>query len=834
MFTLTIKELFARKMRLLSTVFAVLLGVCLMAGTLVFTDTLTSQFNDVLEDAHAGVDAMVRAPSDVELSYGQSGTRMAADTIDAVRKVDGVAQAALEVTGYAQIVGPDGTTIGNQEQAPAFGFNWIDVAELNPYQIVDGTAPQRDGEVVIDRASADEGALQVGDQITVLTQLAPREFTLAGIATFGTADSPGGATAVLFTDDDAQHYLSAPGQVDGVAVQAVDGVSQDEIVARLENVVPELDVVTGATIVEEDQAAFAAAFGPFKIFLLVFAFVAVFVGAFMINNTFSITVAQRTQQLAMLRALGASRRQVLRTVMAEAVAIGIVGAVAGLAAGIGLAAGLKTLFKALGVVLPEGGMVINPTSMIISASVGIVVTVVSAYLPARRAGRLQPIAALRDLAVDREGTSKRRLVIGATTTAIGIAALLAGLGGSGLELVGLGALVALVGVAVLGPVLARPVIGMFGLVVRHRGTSGEMAVRNAQRNPKRTARTASSLMIGVALVAFISVVAASVKTSFGGSVKETFTGSHIVESGTWDGRGGFGLDLAIEMSAHPGVETVSEERTSPMVVDGSEKQMLGFTGSTIGRIFDLGSIEGDLSALGTNGLAVDAEAAAERGWTIGTEVPITLASGDQTFTVVATFDNASEWVGDEFVDVQAFDTYQPAQLDSRIFAIGDDAAIRDVAAAYPSAEVLDADQFLKQVTGEIDVMLGVIYALLALAVLIALLGIANTLALSIFERTRELGLLRAVGMVRSQVRTTIRWEAIMIALFGTTLGLTVGSFFGWASVRALESEGIDQFTYPVANIVVITVVACVAGAIAAVLPARRAANIDVLDAISAA
>jgi putative ABC transport system permease protein len=211
-----------------------------------------------------------------------------------------------------------------------------------------------------------------------------------------------------------------------------------------------------------------------------------------------------------------------------------------------------------------------------------------------------------------------------------------------------------------------------------------------------------------------------------------------------------------------------------------------------------------------------------------------MASGDQTFTVVATFDNASEWVGDEFVDVQAFDAHQPAQLDSRIFAIGDDAAIRDVAAGYPSAEVLDAAEFLNQVTGEIDVMLGVIYALLALAVLIALLGIANTLALSIFERTRELGLLRAVGMVRSQVRTTIRWEAIMIALFGTTLGLTVGSFFGWASVRALESEGIDQFTYPVANIVVITVVACVAGAIAAVLPARRAANIDVLDAISAA
>ncbi len=832
MFALTIKELVAHKMRMLSTVFAVLLGVTLMSGTLIFTDTLTATFDNVLDDARAGVDAMVRAESDVDMPYGQVGTRMDARIIDTVRGVDGVDASALQITGYAQLVDADGDVVGDQEQAPAFGFNWIDVPALNPYVISDGRAPASDGEIVIDRGSADKGHFVVGDTATVLTQDAPVEFTITGIARFGTADSPGGATAVLFTDADAQRYLSSPGQVDGIAVEAADGVSQDEMVARLSEAVPDLEVVTGATLVAEDQAALHEAFGPFKIFLLVFAFVAVFVGAFMINNTFSITVAQRTKQLAMLRALGASRRQVLRSVMTEAVAIGVAGSGSGLAAGVGVAAGLKAMFVSAGVELPEGPMVISPGSMLISAAVGISVTVVSAWLPARRAGKVPPVAALRELAVDRTGSSRRRPVIGTGITAVGVALLLAGLGGSGIELVGLGALLALIGVAVLGPVLARPVVGAFGLVLRHRGATGDMAVRNAQRNPKRTARTASSLMIGVALVAFIAVVAASVKTSFGGSVKETFTGSHIVDSGTFDGRGGFSADLANDLSADPGVETISEERGSPAVVNGSEKLLFGFTGSTIGQIFDLGNVEGDLSTLGANGLAVDADTANERGWTIGTEVPVTFASGEQRFTVLATFDNASEWVGKEFVDVEAFATYMPAQLDARIYAIGDDAAIRDVSAAYPSTEVLDADQFLEQVTGELDVILGVIYALLALAVLIALLGIANTLALSIFERTRELGLLRAVGMVRPQVRTTIRWEAIMIALFGTTLGLGVGSFFGWASVRALHSEGIEHFTYPLGNIVVITVVACVAGAIAAIAPARRAARLDVLEALS--
>ena len=519
--------------------------------------------------------------------------------------------------------------------------------------------------------------------------------------------------------------------------------------------------------------------------------------------------------------------------MTEALAIGVIGSAAGLAVGIGLAFALKWMFAAIGIELPDGPMVISTGSMLFAAAIGVAVVVLSAWLPARRAGKIAPIAALRDVAIDRTGSSKRRPVVGAIVTGGGVAVLLAGLGGERIQLVGLGALLSLVGVAVLGPVFARPVVGAFGIIVGRRGISGDMAIRNARRNPKRTARTASSLMIGVALVAFIAVFASSVKASLGGSLDDTFTGSHIVESGAWEGVGGFSPALADQMERDASVDTISESRVSTSLVDGSEYTLEGVTAATIGTIFDLGDVQGGLADLGPDGLAVDATSATERGWELGTVVPITFAGIEHPFVVRATYSNASEWVGKQFVDIAAFDTHLPAQLDYRIYAIGDDAAIRNAAAAYPSATVMNADEFLDDITGQLDLMLGVIYALLALAVLIALLGIANTLALSIHERTRELGLLRAVGMLRSQLRSTIRWESIMIALFGTTLGLAVGSFFGWATVRALNSEGIDQFTYPLSNIGVIVAIACLAGAAAAVVPARRAARLHVLNALTA-
>ena len=834
MFVLTVKELAARKLRLLTTAFAVLLGVAFMAGTMVFTDTIGATFDSVLADADEGVDAYVRAPSEIDLGYGEPGPRLDASLADVAASAAGVDDVALRINGYAQLVGPEGEPVGDLKKNPAFGTNWVTVDDLNPYELASGHAPASDDEIVIDKASADKAGYEPGDTATVLTKREPRQFTIAGTATFGSADSPAGATAVLFTDAMAAELLAAPGEADAIAVTAKDGFTQADVATAVQAAVGgNVEVVTGATLVAENQAALAADFAGFDTIMMIFAFVAVFVGAFIINNTFSITVAQRTKEMAMLRAIGASGRQVKRSVLIEAVAIGALASAAGLVAGIGVASGLRMLMSVFGFSLPAGPTVITGSDMVIAFAVGVVVTVLSAWLPARRAARIAPIAALRDVSVDRSAGSGRRAVLGSVVTALGVGALLVGLSGE-LILVAVGALATFVGVAILGPVLARPIARAFGVPLRARGLSGELATRNAMRNPKRTARTASSLMIGVALVGFITVFAASVKTSVAGSLESDFAGTHIAQAGGYDNSTGLSPNLADDLRATPGVDAVAQARLSPAIVDGeSTEAFSAFDATSIDELFELGSLEGDLDSLGSDGIAVSQELATAKGWSIGSIVPVTFPSGDTTFTVEAVYSSGTDWVGTEFVDLEGLRANGGDELDFKVYISGDEAAIESAASAYASADVLDKDAFLADVNGEIDTMLGLFYALLAFAVMIALLGIANTLALSVFERTRELGLLRAIGMSRSQVRSVVRWESIIIAVFGTTLGLGIGSFFGWAIVRAMADEGIDTLTVPAGNLAVIAGIAAVAGAVAAVLPARRAARLDVLDAVTA-
>jgi putative ABC transport system permease protein len=352
------------------------------------------------------------------------------------------------------------------------------------------------------------------------------------------------------------------------------------------------------------------------------------------------------------------------------------------------------------------------------------------------------------------------------------------------------------------------------------------------RNPKRTARTASSLMIGVALVGFMTVFAASAKSSMAGSLETEFTGTHIVQTGGSDNSSGLSPDLADELRATPGVDVVTQSRISPAVIDGAATDAFSaFDATTVDDVFVLGPVEGDLDSLGADGLAVSAEHAAEQGWTVGSTVPATFPSGDTTLVVEAIYSGGTDWVGSMFVDLDALRANGGDELDYRVYVSGDEAAITAVAAAYASADVLDKDAFLDVVGTEIDTMLGMFYALLVLAIVIALLGIANTLALSVSERTRELGLLRAVGMGRTQVRSTVRWESIIIAVFGATLGLAIGTFFGWATVQAMSDEGIDTLTVPLGSLAVLTAIAALAGAMAAVMPARRAAKLDVLTAL---
>ena len=832
MIALTFKELAAHKLRLLTTAFAIMLGVAFMSGTFILTDTIGATFDSVLADVDAGVDAYVRTPTDIDAGYGQ-GPRLAASIADTVAAVDGVDQVALRINGYARIVGPDGAPIGDITNNPAMGTNWVTVDELNPWVISTGRPPSSDNEIVIDQSSADASGYQPGDVTTVLTKTSPRQFTISGIAKFGDLDSPAGASFVLFTDATAAVLMASPSEASAIAVTADDGVSQVALVGAITAAVgSDVEAITGATLIAENQATLAANFADFRVILLIFALVAMFVGAFIINNTFSITVAQRTRDMALLRAIGASGRQVKRSVLVEASIIGIVASAAGLLAGIAVAAGLGKLMSQFGIDLPEGPTVLSPAALVLSFGVGVTITTLSAWLPARRAAKVAPIDAMRSVSVDDSAGSTRRTMLGASVLAAGVGAILAGLAVEEIALVGVGAVGAFAAVGILGPVLARPAARLLGQPLRLRGISGEIATRNAMRSPKRTARTAASLMIGVALVGFISVFGASSKTSLAGSLDEEFLGTHIISDGGWDNTTGLSPELADRLRVQTGVDEVSQARIARAVVDGTPTDaFFAFDATTIDSIFRLGSIDGDLDALGADGIAVSAAEARDQGWRIGSRVPVTFIGSETTFVVEAIYTSGSDWVGTSFVDLDAFTANGLDDLDFRIYVSGDSTAIATVAADDPSAVVQDRAAFLDSKNGQVDNMLGLFYVLLALAVFIALLGIANTLALSIGERTRELGLMRAVGMTRAQTRSMVRWEAAIIAVFGSTLGLAIGTFFGWAVVRALADHGVDTLTVPITSLTIVTMIAATAGAAAAILPARRAARIDVLTAL---
>ena len=843
MFRTTLKTLAARKLRLFTTSFAVLLGVAFMAGTLVLTDTIGKTFDKLFADVNKGTDAYVRAEVAFDSEwFGDQRPRLDASLIDTIDQVDGVAVAEGHVEAYAQLVDKAGKPIGNPNMgAPVLGAAWLSNDDLNPFDLASGRPPQADNEVVIDKGSADSGDFVVGDSTTVLTQAGPQKVTIVGIAKFGDSDSPAGASYTMFTPTAAQAYLTHPGKIDAIKIVADPGVSETELVARISQVVPKgTEVLTGTEITKEDQAAVKQDMSFFNVFLMVFAIIALFVGSFIIYNSFSILVAQRTKEMALMRAIGASRKQVTRSVLMEAGVVGLIASAIGLAAGVGVAAGLKALLSGMGIDIPAGGIVLTSKTVIVSTIAGLGVSVASAVFPARRAAKVPPIAAMRDVAVDKSSRSRRRVVNGSIITGLGALAMGAGLfGGAGIAPVGLGAVLVFIGVAVLGPVLARPISQVIGWPLpRLKGVSGTLARQNAMRNPKRTSATAAALMIGVALVGFITILASSTKASVAKNVEKTFNGDLVVSSNV-GGQGGLSPDLAEQLSALPELDAVSGFRIAAAEVDGSGTNLVSGDPLAMQEITDFGVADGSLSNLHAHEIAVSQDKADEKGWALGQTIPVRFAdSGVQQFTIAAMYTEDAT-VGQYFIGTEAFDANIADRFDRQVMmtiADGVDAdqaraAVTKVADAYPQGEVQDRQEYSKAQTKNLDMLLNLIYALLALAVFIALLGIANTLALSIFERTRELGLLRAVGMTRRQLRATVRYESVIIALLGTTLGLAIGTAFGWSIVKALEDQGLDTFNFPVSQLAVVTVIAAFAGVGAAALPARRAARLDILGAI---
>jgi putative ABC transport system permease protein len=849
MFKIIMHGLLARKFRLFATALAVTLGVAFMAGTLVLTDTFGKTFDDLSAGVYKGTDAVVRATATFNGPQftGEQRPFVNASLASTLGQVPGVAAVEGSVFGYTRLIGKNGKALGNPANgAPTLGGNWNQVAALNPWHLVAGRAPQAAGQVVIDKKSASDGRLRVGDFTTVLVKGPPQRVQVVGIIGFGTADSPGGASVVLFTTPVAQQLVAAPGKYTSILFVAKPGVSQLQLASNLKSSLPHgLEAITGAALIKESQDQFAKVLSFFNTFLLIFAVIALLVGAFMIFNTFSITVAQRTRENGLMRALGASKRQVLGSVLLEAVVVGIIASVIGLAAGVAVAIGLKAMLSALGFGLPAGGIVFTARTALIAGLAGLAVTMVAAVSPARKAAKVPPIAAMQDMTVGSTGYgSKERVMVGSAILVVGVAALFTGLFtnvASRVLVVGAGALLVFFGVSVLGRTVSLPLSRTVGAPLpRLRGVTGKLARQNAMRNPKRTAASASALMIGVGLVGFITILASSSTASVNSAIDRSFAGDIVIDSGGGL-MGGVDPGLARQLGGLPQVQAATGVAVGFAQISGAVEQVSGVDPVAGGKIFDVNPVQGSIAGLGRNGIAVYKEVAARQHLKLGSTVPVLFKdTGRQILTVALIYGEATGAPAPRyFMGDEAFNANFPVRYDMRVFvkkAPGVStaaalAAVRGVATRYSGTTVMDQAAFKADQAKPIQQMLSLVYALLALAILIALLGIGNTLALSIFERTRELGVMRAVGMTRHQLRAMIRWESVIIALQGTALGLLIGVFFGWALVLAMRSQGITEFSLPVLNLAIVVVLAALAGAAAAIWPSRRAAKLNILHAI---
>lgn len=843
MLRITLASTWQHRRRLLATALAVVLGTAFLVGTLVLSDTIRGSFRTVFTDVNAGIDTVVRAQGS-DTASRQRGLVDAA-LLDDLAGIDGVASVAPEVEALAQVVGADGTAIGG-EGPPTLGVNWIEDATLAPYDLVEGRAPAGPGEVAIDVDTAETGDLAVGDTTVVRTP-APIEVEVVGLLQ-ARGGSSGGVTVTAFTTEEAQRLLlGRDDRVTRILLAAGSGVSEDDLAARAGEVLPDgTEAVSGTTYTEEALDDLGRDFLDFfEAFLLVFAAIALLVATFSIYNTFSITVAQRLRESALLRTLGASRRQVLGSVLLEAVLTGLVASVLGLGVGVALAVGLLGLLGQFGLPVAGAGVVVGTRALVGAFAVGVGVTLLASFLPAVRASRVAPLAALRDVAVDRSDQSRVRLGIGLGLVAVGavFVALALTADEGNLPRAAIGAVGISIGVFLLGPVTARPLTALVGAPVqRLRGVTGALARRNAVRNPRRTASTSAALMVGVGIVTLFTVVAGSVKATIDDAISSGFGGDLVVQGGGFSGSG-LSPELIDEVRALPEVDRALGMALGMGSVDGSEELFSVVDPASLEGMLTLEVVEGSLYDLPVDGLAVARETADTRGWDLGDTVEITMVDGTVLAQRIgAIFEaGAGNAAGGLIVPFDAYAphavqlSYMTAMVDlADGVAVADgQAAVEAVGADHGNPDVLDREAFTEQTVGEVDQLLAIVYVLLALAIVIALMGITNTLSLSVHERTREIGLLRALGQTRSQLRAMVRWESVIVALFGTATGLLLGAFLGWVFIRAIAADqGLGVFAAPIGQLALVVALGAIVGIVAALRPARRAARLDVLDAIA--
>jgi len=850
MLSVTMRQARAHTRRLAGVIVAVGLGVAFLAGALTLGDTLSANFSQLFSTATAGTSVVVRSATTV--GGGATGPRppVPASLAATVRAVPGVAAAQPSITGATELLGSDGTAIGGLGPPRSAG-NWISDPALTPYRLAAGRAPRGLHEVVIDRAAATAGKLPIGSVTTVLTP-SPVRVRVVGLATFGTADSFGGAPYTAFSLAGAQRYLTTrPGEVSAIEVSAAPGVSPAILASRVGRVLPPgVQAISGAELAQQNLSDISSDFlAALRIFLVIFAGIALLVAAFSIASTFGILVAQRTREAALLRTVGATRRQVFTGVLAEALIVGAAGSVLGLLGGIGIAELLKGLFDRFGFALPAAGLVVSPASVVIALLTGVMVTAGVSIVPALRASRVAPLEALRESAAEPAAAPRRRGLAGIVLVAAGLAAVFAGLRGSGdgvLTVVGLGAVALTAGVVALGPVVASRVTGALGRpLAGWRGVTGTLARRSAQRNPRRTAAAATALAVGVAVVTLFTVYAASLRAADVSGAGDAFTGDIAISARGFGGGGsGGGLPAALAgpVSRVPGVRTVSGLATGQAVLGGRPAAVTAVVPATIGQVLDLHPVAGSVGRLAPDQIAVSQVEADDRGWHAGSRVGLVLPDGTKATVTVAAIYTARTLVGDTVLPVSLWAPHALQLTASVIFVklapganeAAAQAAITRAVAGYGKPAVAGHAAFVASAGKPVATFLGLVYVLLALAIVIAVSGIANTLALSVHERTREIGLLRAVGQTRRQAASMIRLESVLVAAFGTAGGLALGSFLGWALAQAAaRAEGLAQFTVPAGQLAVIAVLGGTAGIIAAARPARRAARLPVLAAIAA-
>jgi putative ABC transport system permease protein len=827
-----IRGLLARKLRSTLTAIAIVLGVAMVSGTLVLTDTIEKAFDSIFSSSYEQTDAVVSGKKLVE--WSQTGKAQVSPdvlaTVRALPEVEAAAGTILDLSGdanQAKILDKNGKAI--QGNNPTFGLG-IDPADerFNPFKLVEGDWAAGPHQVVVDLNTADEQGFRVGDTVKVAGEGPVRAFTLTGIARFGDVSSLGGATIALFDVETARSVLRKPG-FDAVAVAARQGVSEEKLIDSIARVLPQsAEVRTGAEQAAEDGKGVGEFVTFIRYFLLGFGGVALFVGAFVIFNTLSITVAQRTKELATLRTLGASRRQVLRSVVLEGLGLGVL-----------LAKGLTVLFRAVDLEMPQAAMVFQTRTAVAAMLTGTLVTLVASVWPAVRATRIAPISAVREGGMVVKRPSRKTLVFGLVVTALSVFGLVYGTLGEGVSTavrmlgIGLGAFGIFIGLAAIAPRLVRPLAHVVGLpAARLGGVAGRLAQENAVRNPSRTASTAAALMIGLTLVSFVAVFGRALLASDESSLRKQLGTSHVITSQSgWDT---VPLGAGKAATTAPGVLLASSIRGDRAQLDnGGEVDVSGVDPATIGRAYNFEWIEGSSASLATltKGKAVVREGKGH----VGDRLAFFTPAGKRVETTITgvyrKHGDLDQLLGQVVLSQAAFDRNFPRPGDLlTLVQVESTAGLERALAAYPDAKLQTGDEFIANWTAWLDDVMNLFYVLLALSVIVSLFGMVNTLVLAVFERTRELGMLRAVGMTRRQARRMIRQESIITALIGAALGLPLGVGLAALVTQSLSKYGVS-FSLPVGTLVVFTVVAVIAGVLAAIAPARRASRLNVLKAL---